>query len=72
MPNTNRLAQCISEGRIKRIDGFAVNFGREASVVTENIRHHGHINVARFKNRLAVIECLDLGEFVYVLLDQVS
>ena len=68
----HRLAQRISERRLKRVDGLAVDLGCPSGVVAQNIDHHGHIHVARFEDRLAVVQRLQFGEFVDMVFDQVG
>ncbi len=64
--NSHRLAQRVGERALEGIDRFAVNLGRPAGVVAENVHHHRHINVAGLKDRLAVVERLQLGKLVDV------
>ena len=70
--DADRLAQRVGEGRLEGVDGLAVNLGRPARVVAQDVDHHRHIDVARFEDRLAVVERLEFGEFVDVLLDQIG
>src|SRR5262249_33885513 len=60
--DADRLTQRISKRAFKCVYRFAVNFGCEAGVVAEHVHNHRHINVARFKNRLAIVKRLKLGE----------
>ena len=70
--NTDRLAESIGKRRLERIHRFAVNLCRQPGVIAQNVDHHGHIDMARFKDRLAVVERLKLGNLFNILLDQVS
>ena len=70
--DADRLAKRVGEGGLKRVDRFAVDLGRRARVVAQNVDHHRHIDVARFEDGLAVVERFQLGKFVDVLFDQVG
>ena len=70
--DSDRLAQGIGEGRFERVHRLAVNLGRQSGVIAQNVDDHGHIDVARFEDRLAVVESLELGKFVDVLLDKIG
>ncbi len=70
--HADRLAQGVGESVLERVDGLAMNLGRPARVVAQNVDHHRHVDVARFENRFAVVERFQLGKFVDVLLDQIG
>ena len=54
--NADRLAQGIGECGFESVDGLAVDFCRQACVVTEDVNHHRHVDIAGLENRLAVVE----------------
>ncbi len=68
----DRFTKCVGEGALKRIHRLAVNFRRQAGVVTEDVHHHRHVDVLGLEDRFAVVERLEFGEFVDVLLNQIS
>jgi len=70
--HSDRLTQGVGERIVEGVDGLAVNLGGPSGVVAKHVGHHGHIDVARFKDRFAVVECLQLGQLVDILLDQVG
>jgi len=49
-----------------------VNLGRKSGVITQDVDDHRHIDVARFENRLAVVEGFEFGKFVNILFDEVG
>src|SRR6185437_3118437 len=67
-----RLAQRVGKGIVKRVYRLAVDLGGPSSVIAEHVRHHGHIHVARLKDRLAVVEGFQLRQLVNVLFNQVA
>ena len=70
--HAHRLAQRVGKSGLERVDGFAVNLRGQSRVVAQDVDHHRHIDVARFENRLAVVEGFQFGEFVDILLDQIG
>src|SRR5256714_6591754 len=49
-----------------------MDFRGEPGIIAQHIDDHGHIDVARFKNGLAVIQSLHFGEFINVLFDKIG
>ena len=49
-----------------------MDLGREARVIAEDVDDHRHIDIARFEDRLAVVERFEFGQFVNVLFDEVG
>src|SRR5581483_3033748 len=70
--HSNRLPQCVSERRLEGVDRLAVDFRRPTRVIPQDIDDHRHIHISRLEYRLAVVEGLQLGQFVDILLDQIG
>ena len=67
-----RFAQRVRKSSFECVDRLAVDLGRQTSVISQNVNHHRHVDVARLENRLAVVEGLKLGQLVDIFLDQVG
>src|SRR5262249_34161237 len=51
---------------------LAVDLRRPASVIAERLNRPGNINIARLEECFAVVERLQLGELVLMLLDEIG
>ena len=72
--HADRLAQRIGVeiAGLRQADGLAGQLGGPAGRVADHLAAHGDVGMADIGDRLAVVERLELGQLVAVLLDQLG
>ena len=62
----------LAEGRHRQLDRRALDLGRPAGAVAQEVHRRRHVHALRDDERLAVVQRLDLGELLRVRLQQIG